>query len=112
MLLVSIHYSLELVWQYERFTFLQTYTSVLHCSFSAYSPTLLGLGIVYCMSLTTYFQYCVRLSAEVENLVSIFMTYMAQMHVFMHTDTHTHEHMHTHTHTHTDTHMHAHSAEG
>ena len=37
----------------------------------AYSASLLGLALTYAVSLHGMFQYCVRQSAEVENIVSI-----------------------------------------
>ena len=43
----------------------------LWCSFStALNASLVGLGLVYGISLTDIFQYCVKVSAEVENVVS------------------------------------------
>ena len=37
-------------------------------------PGLVGLSLVYVINLTGMFQYCVRISAEVENLVRIIYT--------------------------------------
>ena len=34
-------------------------------------PALLGLGLTYTINLTGMFQYCVRQSTEVENIVSV-----------------------------------------
>ena len=34
-------------------------------------PALLGLGLTYTINLTGMFQYCVRQSTEVENIVSL-----------------------------------------
>ncbi len=39
-------------------------------SSSALNAGLVGLGLTYTLSLAGMFQYCVRLSAEVENVVS------------------------------------------
>ena len=35
-------------------------------------PGLVGLSLAYSITLTGMFQYCVRVSAEVENLVNIY----------------------------------------
>ena len=46
---------------------------------------LVGLGLTYAVSLAGMFQYCVRLSAEVENVVSILCTCTYIVHEFIHT---------------------------
>lgn len=38
-------------------------------SFLGLDPDLVGLSLAYVITLTGMFQYCVRVSAEVENLV-------------------------------------------
>ena len=37
-------------------------------------PGLVGLALTYAISLSGMFQYCVRQSAEVENIVSLFFS--------------------------------------
>ena len=39
-------------------------------------PALLGLGLTYTISLAGMFQYCVRQSTEVENIVSLAHSYV------------------------------------
>ena len=43
-------------------------------SFLDLDPGLVGLSLAYSITLTGMFQYCVRVSAEVENLVSSYST--------------------------------------
>ena len=39
-------------------------------------PALVGLSLAYSITLTGMFQYCVRVSAEVENLVNIYTMHL------------------------------------
>ena len=48
------------------------YSSNLFCLDIQLNPALLGLGLTYTINLAGMFQYCVRQSTEVENIVSSF----------------------------------------
>ena len=55
-----------------------TLPSYVFSSYTALNAGLVGLGLTYAISLSSIFQYCIRLSAEVENVVS--SVHIARMH--------------------------------
>ncbi len=44
--------------------------NVSHFLYAGINPTLVGLSLVYLLTLANYFEWCVRVGAEAENLVS------------------------------------------
>ena len=71
----------------------------------ALNAGLVGLGLTYTISLASYFEYCIRVSAEVENVVSDMLVCHTicecDIHIALCIYIHTLTCSHTHTHTHT-----------
>lgn len=54
-----------------------------HLTFAVFDPALIGLALTYTISLTGMFQYTVRQSAEVENIVSLCQNISISVFIFV-----------------------------